>query len=232
MMEWIRFIASYPTWVGIFVVIWLTIGASVLILAAPRKVDGAKTAESNSPSQQNFNAMNQQNAGVINNVFQGIPPPTSFDARALEALLELVSKQRNEAETRGEHIELLSQIVMKWSELQQSITRREQSTGLTDPAAYRAVDNQIRETLTALLGNVEARATRQGNALIIKTGPNAFRLLYAVVMRVTPNIIFPNLPAGVTANILESSAVGFSVMFTPSTIAIERLPTVIASAEL
>jgi hypothetical protein len=231
MLEWIRFISSYPPWVGVFCLVWLAIAVGVLILA-PRKADDAKPTASNSPPQQNFNVGNQQNAGVINNVFQGMPPPASSDMRTVEVLLELVSKQKNEADKRGEHIELLSQILAKWVELQQSITRREKSTGLADPAAYRTVDNQIRETLTALLGNVEARATRQGNALIIKTGPNAFRLLYAVVMRVTPNVTFPNLSAGVTANVIESSAVGFSVIFTPATIPIERLPTVIASAEL
>jgi hypothetical protein len=178
MLEFIRFIQSYPPWVGVFFLVWMAIAAGVLILA-PRKLDDAKSAVPNSLSRQNFNFGNRQKAEVIN-IFQGAAPPVPSDMRAAEVLFELISTQKKEADKRGEHIELLSQILMKWADLQESIKRREQSTGLPDPAAYRAVDNQMRETLTALLGNVKARATGQGNALIVKTGPNAFRLLYLV----------------------------------------------------
>jgi hypothetical protein len=224
MLEFLRFLSAYPPWVGVFFLVWLAAGAGVLILA-PRKSDDGKPAASNPPTQQqNFNVGNQQNAGTINNVFQsGLPSMSEETARAL---LDLVARQKEEADKRGEHIALLSQIVAKWAQLQKT-------TMNPDPTALHAVDDQIRQTLTALLGNVEARVvSSQGNALIIKTGANAFRVLYPVVMRIVPSVTFPNLPSGVVANVIENTTVGFTVIFTPPTVSIERLPTVISSAEL
>ena len=122
--------------------------------------------------------------------------------------------------------------MMKWSQLQQSTMLQERSTGRPDPEANRAIDKEIQGTLAALLRNVEARATQQGNALIIRTGRNAFRVLNPVVMRITPSVTFPFLPPGVTANISENSPVGFAVTFEPRSIPIETLPPAKMSAEL
>ena len=157
-----------------------------------------------------------------------LPGKAAIGTKALGLLFlrRKVARQKQEAEKRGEQIALLSQIVARWARLQKTVMN-------PDPTALHAVDDQMRQTLTALLGNVEARAmSSQGDALIIKTGSSAVRVLYPVVMRIAPSVSFPNLPSGVNANLIENSAVGFSVIFIPPTVPIERLPTVVASAEL
>jgi len=245
-MDWIPLISSYPVWARVVLLICVLIGGGVWVLA--RKVEEPKQATSGPPARDNINLGNQQNAGTINNIFLGSSPPplhppgeatlipkatpVQLDPRAIETLVEVVRKYKDEADKRGEHIELLAHIMMKWSQLQQSTMLRERSTGRPDPEANRAIDKEMQGTLAALLGNVEARATQQGNALIIRTGPNAFRVFNPVVMRITPNITFPVLPPGVTANISENSPVGFAVTFEPRSIPIETLPTAVMSAEI
>jgi hypothetical protein len=50
-------------------------------------------------------------------------------------------------------------------------------------------------------------------------------------MRIAPDIQFNHLPQGVSATVVEKTNVGFTVIFTPQTIAVDKFDFV-ASAEL
>jgi|ERR1700691_190068 hypothetical protein len=98
MLEFLRFLSGYPSWVGVFFLVWLAVAAGVLILT-PRKTDEGKPATSTTSAQQNFNVGNQQNAGTINNVFQsGLPSMSEETARAL---LDLVATFRRKMHVSG-----------------------------------------------------------------------------------------------------------------------------------
>ena len=148
-------------------------------------------------------------------------------------LIETIERYNKRIDVNGDlHIKLLGQILEKWNQLKQAASIREQFTGRINLSERLAIDSHIQETLSALLGNVEARATSQGNALIIKTGHNTFRTLNPVPMARAPSITFQNLPQGVTANVIENSPLGFTVIFTPPSITIDRMPNALVSAEL
>jgi hypothetical protein len=87
-----------------------------------------------------------------------------------------------------------------------------------------AAAERIMGDLRAELGNIQFRQVSQGQALIIKTAPNTFRVTFPVPMRAVPSITFSQLPPGVTAKIIEKSNVGFTVVFEPLTIPIDHLP--------
>ena len=72
--------------------------------------------------------------------------------------------------------------------------------------------------LNLVLQNANVEATPRGDALILRTGPNTFRVIFPVPMRVPPRVTFSGLPDGVSSNIVEETDVGLTVIFTPQTI--------------
>jgi hypothetical protein len=136
--------------------VWSYSSGGILILA--RKDEGPKQVTTVSAAKENANFVNQQNAGTINNIFLGppsSPPHPSGEAvpipntaivpqgpKQIETLIEVIRKYKDEADKRGEHIDLLSQIMMKWSQLQQSAKLLEQFRGRADPEANRAIDKE------------------------------------------------------------------------------------------
>jgi hypothetical protein len=76
----------------------------------------------------------------------------------------------------------------------------------------------------AISRDVSVMSTSDGRALILRIAPNTFRYTGPVPMQRAPDITFPELPAGVTANITENSNLGFTVVFSPLSTPIERFP--------
>src|ERR1700687_1147473 len=104
--EWIPFISGYPIWARVIVLICVVVGGSVLVLA--RKVEETKETTLGLPQIGN---VNQQNAGTINNIFLGPPPPpfsplgestampnatlVPQDPRAIETLIDVIRTYKN-----------------------------------------------------------------------------------------------------------------------------------------
>jgi hypothetical protein len=140
------------------------------------------------------------------------------------SLVDLAKQLGKNASNREQVFEALTS---KWTQL------IEASTATGRPADRPIIDEQMRQAFAAVSGNVEARKIfGPSPSLIVLLSYNTFLVLNPVVMRAAPNLIFPKLPTGVQANIIGNSPVGFTVIFTPPTIAITTLPTVFASAEL
>lgn len=127
--------------------------------------------------------------------------------------------------------EMLRQILAKWDQLNRATSFWEHLTGRENPQQRLAVNEHMRNELAALLENVQTVAMSNGDALILKTGHNTFRLTFPVPMRIPPNITFRNVPAGATANIMEKSTLGFTVVFTPPAVNVDHLPALVASAD-
>ena len=71
------------------------------------------------------------------------------------------------------------------------------------------------EDVKNVLNNIEAIATPFGKALQIKLAQNFYRVLYPGPMRITPQISITGLPSGVTSTIINSTNLGFTVLFSP-----------------
>jgi hypothetical protein len=134
---------------------------------------------------------------------------------------------------RGQHDQALTQIIAKYQQLVRSISLFESLTGRKVREQRLAAAEEIINDLEAALNNIEVRTTLMpGGGLIIRTSPNAFRVIFAVPMRVPPAVQFSAVPQGSTPNVIDKSTTGLTVIFTPPTIAVDHLPPMMASAEL
>ena len=85
-------------------------------------------------------------------------------------------------------------------------------------AAKEDLSSRLIADMNLVLKNANVEATPRGDALILRTGLNTFRVIFPVPMRTPPRVTFSGLPNGVSSNIVEDSDVGFTVIFTPQTI--------------
>lgn len=58
--------------------------------------------------------------------------------------------------------------------------------------------------------------------LIINIAPNTFRVLFSVPMRIPPRLKFTGLPENVAADVIQNSEFGFTVLFTPPSVRVEK----------
>jgi hypothetical protein len=126
---------------------------------------------------------------------------------------------------------LLGRVTAQFDQLESGIAVQEQFTGTKRTEERLAAAEHVIKELRAILGDVRTQKTSQGEILLIKTAPNTFRVTFAVPMRIKPQLNFQGLPLGATPNVVEHSALGFTVVFTPPSIPVEQFGFS-ASAEL
>ena len=154
-------------------------------------------------------------------------------AEQIAPLVGVIRQLQDKLSDQEQAQSVIQRILAQYDQLRNGIEIFEGFTGKANvrdrvaAAEHIMKELQFAETHTARLID-----TPQGRGLVIKTAPNTFRVTFPVPMRVPPDIVFPQLPAGVTANIIEKSNIGFSVVFAPLTIPIETIPGFSASAEL
>jgi hypothetical protein len=155
------------------------------------------------------------------------------DAGQVAPLIEVIRQQQSMLAGQDQAQRIIKRILDQYDQLQKGIDVFERSSGRTNVQDRLAAAEHILKELTAAMsGTVQLTETPDGRALVIKTAPNTFRVTFPVPMRIAPNLTFPRLPAGVTANVVQKSNVGFTVVFAPPTVPVETLPPLIASAEL
>jgi hypothetical protein len=120
-----------------------------------------------------------------------------------------------------QNTDVLKLIIRQYDQLRSSIALQSRFTGHENLEDRITSADQIIENLRSLLGVTQTVPGPGGQALLIKTAPNTFRVLFAVPMRIPPGLAFHGLPNGVTANVLEKTNVGFTVTFTPQSISVE-----------
>jgi hypothetical protein len=142
--------------------------------------------------------------------------------QSLSVIMEALRNSQQQVAGQQQAENVIRSILAQYDQLQAATSTFEKFAGTPDIKDRLATADNIISELKVLLGNVQFRENPQ--ALIIRTAPNTFRVTFAVPMRVAPDIKFGGLPPGVTANIIEKSNIGFTVVFTPLTISIDHLP--------
>ncbi len=134
-------------------------------------------------------------------------------------------------QAQGQNFDVLRLILAQYDQLHRALAMREQFLGAEDSRERIATAEHILGELRALLGEAQTVPGPGGQALIIKTAPNTFRVTFAVPMRIPPDLKFLGLPEGVEAHVVEKTNIGFTVVFAPVNTVVEKFGFE-ASAEL
>ena len=154
---------------------------------------------------------------------------TSLDQ--LKTPVEALRRYEAQLSADAQTDEALRLVISQYDQLRGTINNQSRLSGTENPQDRIASGDQIIESMRSILGRTQTIPGPSGRALVIKTAPNEFKVIFAVPMRIAPDLQFPSLPAGVTPHVIEKSNIGFTVIFTPASIPIETFG-LIASAEL
>jgi hypothetical protein len=153
------------------------------------------------------------------------------DLEKLSVPIETLRRYESSLGAAGQNGEVLKRLIAQYDQLKRAITVREQFNGRFDLQERISAADHILSELRALIGETKTIGSGPSEALLIKTGPNTFRVTFAVPMRIPPNLTFQNIPKGSDAHVIEKTTIGFTVVFTPSSIAVDTFGFV-ASAQL
>ena|ERR1700688_1919337 len=155
------------------------------------------------------------------------------DAEQIAPLIKVIRQLQDKLNDEEQAERVTRRILAQYDQLIKGIEVFESFTGKANERdRVAAAEHIMRELQFAATNTARLIDMPLGRGLVIKTAPNTFRVTFPVPMRVPPDIIFPQLPAGVTANVTEKSNIGFTVVFAPLTIPVETIPGFSASAEL
>ncbi|WP_316184793.1 hypothetical protein [Bradyrhizobium sp. SZCCHNRI1003] len=153
-------------------------------------------------------------------------------SKELAPLIDVIRNLQGQLKVQNEAEQVTRRILAQYDQLLQGIVTFERFTGTRNERDRLAAAEHMMKELQAVTGNaVRLIDTPQGRGLVIRTAPNTFRVTFPVPMRIAPNIIFKQLPAGVTENVVEKSNIGFTVIFLPQTVHVETIPPFVASAD-
>jgi hypothetical protein len=145
--------------------------------------------------------------------------------------VETLRRYEQQAQANDQNLDVLKRILSQYDQLKNAVAINEKFIGREDAQDRIAAADHILTELHALLNVARTQPGPGGQILIIKTAPNTFRVTFAVPMRIAPALTFSGLPEGVEAHVIEKSNVGFTVVFTPTTIPVDKFGMQ-ASAEL
>ena len=143
------------------------------------------------------------------------------DTSDLQPLLTTIQHYQEELDAHGKREDLLSRILSQYDQLKQGVEAFENLSGRDNVNERLRAAEHILSEIRNLLGQLQTSPTPQGDALIMNTAPNVFRVIFPVPMRIPPDLTFGGLPEGVRARIIEKSEIGFSVAFEPTSIIVE-----------
>lgn len=116
----------------------------------------------------------------------------------------------------------LKGIVAQYDRLQQAQSLFDAFHRAPDQVQHDEIEKARVEDLRSVLGNLEAIATPEGVGLRIKLGPNFYRVINPVPMRIVPKRTFLHLPAGAHPVVVDESNLGFTVLFLPLSISVNQ----------
>lgn len=143
----------------------------------------------------------------------------------IEAVVADYKMQRDFAAKYTAHDESLKRVVEHYDQLQAA-----QSLFGGSIAGSAEINRQAIGDIKNVLNNIEAIALPFGKGLKIKLAQNLYRILYPVPMRIAPQISITGLPSGVTATIINSTNLGFTVLLSPLSTPLDHFG-IAASAE-
>ena len=145
----------------------------------------------------------------------------SRELKTISIPIETLRRYEQQAQSNDQSFDVLRRLLSQYDQLQSAVTLREKFIGKEDAQGRIATADHVLNELHALLNVARTAPGPGGQALIIKTAPNTFRVTFAVPMRVPPSLSFSHIPEGVEVHIIEKTNIGFTVVFTPTTIPVE-----------
>ncbi|HUD87286.1 MAG TPA: hypothetical protein VMR17_12575 [Xanthobacteraceae bacterium] len=137
------------------------------------------------------------------------------DQYHIDAVLRDYKSTRDLVDKYQVHDESLKNVVNQYDRLRKANSFFESWYGQTFADQQPAINARNIEDLKTILNDFQAAATPLGDGLQIRLGLNMYRIIFSVPMRITPNIYFGPMVEGTTAQIIESSNLGFTVLFLP-----------------
>lgn len=141
---------------------------------------------------------------------------------ALKLPVETIRRYETQLSADQQNTGVVRAILRQYDQLRNAVALQSQFTGQENIRDRIASADQIIENLRSLLGETQTAPVAGGQALIIRTAPNVFRVVFPVPMRVAPDIQFLNLPQGVEGHVIEKTNIGFTVIFTPESIPVPK----------
>lgn len=136
-------------------------------------------------------------------------------ARQIAPLIKRIQKLQSALADQEQARNIASRILAQYDQLQKGIEAFERFSGRNERDRLAAAEQVFNELKLAFATKVAEVRSLERDTLIIQTAPNTFRVTFSVPMRITPRLLFNNVPPGVSANVIESSNIGFTVVFSP-----------------
>jgi hypothetical protein len=161
---------------------------------------------------------------------QGVNEARS-NSSALQSTLRLLEFYNDKVSAAGKRDATLTALINQYQRLSQAaalfgqIRQRDPSLDQGKTAI------EVLKILNQDIVRTAVRDDLPGKPLVMELEPNSFRVIFAVPMRVPPDLTFTNLPTGVTAHVSDKSEISFSVIFLPLSVPVKTFG-LIASAEL
>lgn len=150
-----------------------------------------------------------QQAARIETTVRDLAPPAET-IRRYEALLG----------AQGQRSEAMSQIIIRYDRLKSLVGLS--LTGKADTADRLGTAERAIADLQGALQSVTIVSLLGHDALVVRIAANTFRVTFNGPLPATPRLTFSDLPPSAVATVLEPSKFGFTVVFTPSDIAVQH----------
>jgi hypothetical protein len=203
---------SYPVAFLVTVVLPLVTGIAVCI-------GGYDTLRARATSDAQLTRIEQNTDGML----KQLP-----DVTGTIATLNRYEKTLAASETRDE---ALVAVLAQYKGMKRASEVWERLRASTDHEEKYQLASEVIDILSTNLMPVAVLDNLPSKPLILGLSANTFRVLFAVPMRVPPELEFPGLPAGTHAKVVEKSKFGFTVEFEPISIPVTTFGFA-ASAEL
>ena len=102
----------------------------------------------------------------------------------------------------GKKDEALSAVLSQYQRMKHATQKWEEMRGSQDLEVKYGLASEVLDILTNNLAIVSVREDLPSHPLIIGLGDNTFRVLFAVPMRIPPNLVFNDIPEGSQANVI------------------------------
>lgn len=131
----------------------------------------------------------------------------------------------------GQRDEALAAVLTQYQRMMRASETWDRLRASTNHEEKARLASEVLDVLSKNLIKVEVPEHLPSRPLILGLGGNVFRVLFAVPMRIPPQLEFQNLPAGTRAEVSDKSEFGFTVRFAPPEVPVTSFGFA-ASAEL
>lgn len=129
--------------------------------------------------------------------------------------IAVIERYEKELLLHNKKDEVLSSVLTQYKQMKKATEQFKRFRGVDNESDRGMLAEYILETITDSLTPVFEAQNIASRPLIIGLGPNHFKVVFSVPMRVAPKLEFQRIPAGVTAQVSEHTKFGFVVHFFP-----------------